>query len=88
MKRFFLLFTLVGCASTAPQRPMPTPLVPIEFYGYDIEGEILRANTATRDMPIKECHIWGCWVLLDSGYVSLKKYLVDLEEDLKACRDQ
>ncbi len=78
-----LIFSLASCAHRPPL--VPAPAAPIKVYVVD--DEILRATELRDDLMLDDtCRKQLCHVFVGESYVSVKKLLIDLEEELRECQ--
>lgn len=77
---FFLgAFTIAACGSM-------TRSGLVHEYIIDVDSQTLKGARAEDDKPLSYCKAVFCYAYEDSDIRKIKKYIVDLEEQLKACQ--
>ena len=74
---FSVLFAIVSCGSAPSVKEYI--LIPPET------GGRLLADEPSDDLPLQKCGPLECYVYFENDVEKIKKYIVTLEERLKAC---
>lgn len=70
---------VVACGSTP---------IPIHEYIIDVDAQMLRGPKPKDDKPLSFCKGTLCYAYEDTDVRSIKKYIVELENQLKACQQK
>ncbi len=85
------LITFVSTLASCSHRPplLSTPSAQIKVYTWSPEdAQMLRAPGMRDDLGVDACARELCHVFVGDSYVSVKKLLIDLEEELRDCQTQ
>ncbi len=84
MKLLFSPISLVffcACASVPRMESRPS----VEEYMLDFDAQVMRGSEEKDDLPLSYCKDHACYVLKDEDLVKIKLYIVELEDEKKAC---
>lgn len=81
-----LVFAIFMTACAHRPRLVPTPMAQIKVYTIDKQMLLAPDEKLREDIPLEVCEKELCHVFVGDAYLSLKKYIIDLEEDLRNCQ--